>query len=777
MAKKGKNNNIYLPVIPLREKIIFPGTVSPIVIGRERSIEAIEYASTLDRQVFLVSQKNPEIEYPSAKELYRVGTLARIIQIMRYPTGTFKVLIEGNTRARVVRYSFHDRFTTALVSAFTQKGKRNTPAIKALYRKMSELFQSYVSLTSEFPDELLKLVNLQDDPYKTVDIICAQLQLDFKNEQILLESTTLQKQIEKLIEILAEEVNIQGYKKQIEQRVEKIMDDSHKEYFLHQQIDAIHAELGEEFGPESEIKEIENRMEEMKLPEQALEIVKREIKKLRRMQPTSPEATVSRNYIDWILDMPWNNTTIDSDDINKAEGILDEDHYGLEKIKKRILEHIAVMTLTERPKGPILCFVGPPGVGKTSVAKSVAKSINRKFVRASLGGLHDEAEIRGHRRTYIGAMPGKVIQGLKRAGAKNPVFLFDEIDKIGHDFRGDPAAALMEVLDPDQNNSFMDNYLEIPFDLSEIMFITTANTIEGIPLPLLDRMEMLRIPGYLETEKLIIARDFLLPRQIKAHGLDKLRLEFKDKAILRIIREYTREAGVRELERQLSGILRQIAVEVARNRRRKKFTIDEVKVRDYLGVPKYVDSPVPEKLIPGEAIGLAWTSSGGELLHIEVLMFPGKGEAKFTGRLGDIMKESVEAAISLIRARAKKLKFDPKILQEHNVHFHFPEAAIPKDGPSAGIAIALALASTLIGKSLQSDIAMTGEITLSGRILPIGGLPEKLLAAKRYNIKRVIIPAGNEKDLTEIKAEITDGIEIIPLAEIDEALDIALFNK
>ncbi|MCD6594131.1 endopeptidase La [bacterium] len=773
--KKKKDDNlggyINIPVIPTKGIVIFPGTVNPIRIGRKRSIEALEYASEFDRKLFIVTQKDPTIDKPTGFDLYNVGTIAKIIQVMRFPGDVVKVLVEGQTRARVLNYTVNKKMIFASVKPFYVRGSLSGPKVDAYLRRVKELFKKYIHLTSDFPDEILQIIDIGESIEKALDVICAQLLIEPNNLQDLLESASYSELLEKLILILMREVNVQRFKRQIEHKVEEMMDEHQREFFLRHQLEAIQNELGEGIGYDDELKEIEDKLLARKYPDDVKDIVKKELRKLSRTQPTSPEATVSRNYIEWLMELPWKKITKDRTKIEDAEKILNEDHYGLDKIKKRVLEQIAVMSLSKKQKGTILCFVGPPGVGKTSVAKSIARALGRKFSRASFGGLHDESEIRGHRRTYIGALPGKIIQGIRRAGSKNPVLLLDEIDKIGHDFRGDPADALMEVLDPDQNSSFMDNYIDIPFDLSRVMFITTANTIQGIPMPLLDRMEILRIPGYLETEKKIIARDFLLPKQIELLGLSTRKVTFSDDAFLTIIREYSREAGVRELERKISAVLRKIAVIVAKNKRRKVFKITSEHVRKFLGVPKFVDSPIPDKLFPGEALGLAWTAAGGEILHIEVLILPGKGKAIFTGRLGDVMKESVETALSLTIKRADELKFDKDILKDHNVHIHFPEGAVPKDGPSAGIAIVSAISSALTGKELPNDVAMTGEITLSGRVLPIGGLPEKLLAAKRFNVKTVIIPKENEKDLEDIKNDILDGLKIVLISNIDE-----LFN-
>ena len=771
--KKRSNYSKYenIPVIATKGVVIFPRTVRPLQIGRKRSIAAIEYASDFDREVFVVSQRDMMIEEPTGFDIYRVGTIAKIVQVMRFPGDNMKVLLEGRKRAIAMTYTINRKMISASVELFELKGNPNNPKTEGYYRKVKELFKRYINLTSDFPGEIMQVLDFDNDIEKSLEVICAQLQIEPDKLQKLLEARSYSELLERLIFILHREVQVQRFKKQIEHKVEGMMDEHQREFFLRQQLEAIRSELGEGAGYEDELDEIEDKLARGNYPDNVVDVVRKELRKLSRTQPTSPEANVSRNYIDWLLELPWNITTKDRTKIEDAEKILNEDHYGLEKIKKRVLEHIAVMALSKKQKGPILCFVGPPGVGKTSIAKSIARALGRKFARASLGGLHDESEIRGHRRTYVGALPGKIIQGIRKTGSKNPVLLLDEVDKIGHDFRGDPADALMEVLDPDQNYSFLDNYIDIPFDLSQVMFITTANTLQGIPSPLLDRMEILRIPGYLETEKKIIARDFLLPKQIELQGLSGRKITFTDDALLTVIREYTREAGVRELERQIASILRKIAVAVAKDNRKKVFKITPAQVHKFLGVPKFVDSPIPEKLLPGEALGLAWTASGGEILRIEVITIRGKGKAIFTGRLGDVMKESVETALSLTLKKADELNFDREIMKDHNVHIHFPEGAVPKDGPSAGIAIVAAITSALTGKELPNDVAMTGEITLSGRVLPIGGLPEKLLAAKRYNVKTVIIPKGNEKDLQDIKKDIIEGLKIVPISNIDQLFE------
>lgn len=767
-----KQNNTYIPIVPIRGTVVFPGTVTPIMVGRQLSVSAVEFASMHDKKIFLVAQQNPAVEDPSANDLFKVGTLCKLVQVMRFPNNMMKILVEGISRGRVEKYRIHRDYIDAKSELYIQGYDPSSPKTLALSRKALELFKRYVTLHPSLPDQLSQVVEEEQKIlHRMADIISAQLEIDFSEKQKLLECNSLDEQLDLIVKIITREIEILQYKHLIDRRATELMEKGQREYYLRQQMEAIRTELGE-LGSviEEDVAEFKQKMEKLNAPNEVKDAIMKELNRLSRMQATSPEATVSRSYIEWLLDLPWAYSTPDNFDINNAREILDKDHYGLEKVKERILEQIAVLKLSQNPRGPLLCFVGPPGVGKTSVAKSVARALGRKFVRASLGGLHDEAEIRGHRRTYIGALPGKIIQGIRRAGSRNPVFLLDEIDKIGRDFRGDPAAALMEVLDPDQNFSFMDNYIELPYDLSKVLFITTANTTDGIPTPLLDRMEILRLPGYLDNEKVEIAMNYLIPKLVPEMGLQNVDFTFTRSSIEKVISLYTREAGVRELERQISAVMRKIAASIAENESPRKFIITHKNVKSFLGVQSNVSLPVPQKLIPGEALGLAWTASGGELLRIEVLLSPGDGKVEITGRLGDVMKESVKAALSLVKSRAKTIGYSLDLLSKSDIHIHFPEGAVPKDGPSAGVPIVLAMSSALVGKALPNNIAATGEITLSGRILSVGGLAEKLLAARRYGLKEIFLPKENKSIMSDIKPELTEGLKLIFVESIDEVL-------
>jgi ATP-dependent Lon protease len=768
------NNLKVLPLMPLRELVVFPQTAVPLFIGRAKSIVAIEKAYQKDKLIFLATQKDPKIDSPTPEDIYRVGTISRILQLVRLPDNTLKVLVEGLARGRIIRYLTTEEYFSVEVEEMNEVLEEDVETI-ALMNLCKEALQEYAQYNKKLnQDTINSLLNL-DNPLEFVDRLSALLNLKIEIKQKLLETVNVKKRLETVLGHLRGEIEIIKTEARIRERVKKQMEKHQRDYYLQEQMKAIQKELGEREDGRTDLAELEKRIKKKKLPKEAREVVWKEFKKLSLMPPMSAEATVVRNYIDWILSLPWYEKTKENIDLDKVEELLNKEHYGLEKPKQRIIEHLAVQKLVQKIKGPILCFVGPPGVGKTSLARSIARAIGRNFVRISLGGVRDEAEIRGHRRTYVGALPGKIIQGMKKAGTINPVFCLDEIDKIGTDFRGDPAAALLEVLDPEQNFSFQDHYLEIPYDLSQVFFITTANTLYTIPAPLLDRMEIIELPGYTEEEKLEIAKRHLLPRQLEAHGLKPEMVQISDKVILEIIRRYTREAGVRNLERELATICRKIAKDVAKNPEEfKPIKVTISKLERFLGIPKYRYGMAEEKPQVGIATGLAWTETGGALLQIEAVIMPGKGNLKITGKLGEVMQESVQAAMSYVRSRALQLGLPLEFYHKVDIHVHVPEGAIPKDGPSAGITIATALVSALTKIPVKNTVAMTGEITLRGRVLPIGGLKEKLLAAIRGGIKTVIIPKENEKDLKDINPKILKPLEIVLVEHMDEVLKIAL---
>ncbi len=762
-----------LPLIPLRDVIVFPHMVVPLFVGREKSINALEYAMDNDKSILLASQKKAATDDPSENDIYRVGTVSTILQLLRLPDGTVKVLVEGKKRARITEYlQIKDCFVVKAQELKEEKGV--TPEIEALMRSIVSSFEAYVKLNKKVPPELIVSVTSIEDPSRLADTIAAHLTIKLADKQRILEIIDVTQRLERILSILESEIEILQIENRIKARVKQQMEKAQKEYYLSEQMKAIQKELGEKDEFKSDIQELEERLKKKKMSKEATKKAWHELKKLKLMPPMSAEATVVRNYIDWLISLPWQEVSEEKHDLKEAKRILDEDHYGLEQVKERILEYLAVQTLVGKVKGPILCFVGPPGVGKTSLAKSIARATGRKFVRLSLGGVKDEAEIRGHRRTYIGSMPGKIIQSLRKVGVNNPVFNLDEIDKIGMDFRGDPAAALLEVLDPEQNYAFNDHYLDVDYDLSQIMFITTANNLHTIPAPLLDRMEVIRIPGYTEVEKFHIAKQFLIPKQLKAHGLDRDNVSFSDKAILTIIRRYTREAGVRNLEREIASICRKVAKEVVEKGKDRKVRITAASIQKYLGVPRYRYSIAEEKDEIGVTTGLAWTEFGGELLSIEVTVMPGDGKLTLTGKLGDVMQESARAAMSYVRSRAEALGLERDFYQKVDLHIHVPEGAIPKDGPSAGIAIATSIVSALTRIPVRKDVAMTGEITLRGKVLPIGGLKEKLLAAHRGNVPVVLIPKENEKDLKEIPSSVLKKLTVLPVEHMDEVLKRAL---
>jgi len=762
------------PLLPLRDVVIFPNMVVPLFVGRDKSIKALEYAMSHDKEVFLSAQKEARIDNPSEDDIYFFGTLGNVLQLLRLPDGTVKALIEGKQRAKIKNFLDDNKeFFMVLVEKLSSKHEI-TFETKALMRTVNEAFEEYAKLNEKIGKDLVATVTSIEDPSRLADSIAAHLMLNVKDKQELLEIEDVNRRLEKLFESLRKETHILSLEGRLKKRVKKQMEKTQKDYYLNEQMRAIQKEMGAKDDFKAELDEIGKRIKRKRLSKEAYTRVWQEFKKLKMMSPMSAEATVVRNYIDWILDLPWNERTKEKMNIDKAEAIMEEDHYGLRKPKERILEYLAVQSLTKKIKGPILCMVGPPGVGKTSLAKSVARATGRNFVRLSLGGVRDEAEIRGHRRTYIGALPGKIIQYLKKAKSNNPVFCLDEVDKMSTDFRGDPSAALLEVLDPEQNFAFNDHYLDLDYDLSKVIFITTANTLYNIPVALQDRMEIIRLPGYTELEKLNIAKQFLIKKQVEQNGLQKENIFFSDKAVLTIIRDYTKEAGVRNLEREISSICRKLAREVVKNGKDSKIKIGATSIHKYLGVPKYHFGRTEEKDHIGVTTGLAWTDVGGELLQTEAAIMPGKGNLALTGKLGDVMKESAQAALSYVRSRSRQLRLPDDFYEKIDIHIHVPEGAIPKDGPSAGIALGTSIVSALTRKPVNRNIAMTGEITLRGRVLPIGGLKEKILAAHRGKVNKVLIPLENKKDIEEIPKRILKKVELALVDNMDDVLKEAL---
>ncbi|MCA9522445.1 MAG: endopeptidase La [Myxococcales bacterium] len=770
---KSESKPKVLPLLPLRDIIVFPYMVVPLFVGREKSINALEEAMNSEKGLVLAAQKQAKTNHPTPDDIFEIGTIGTIIQLLRLPDGTVKVLVEGKKRAKIKRYLPNDRSFVVEVEEIEEEIERSVE-MEALMRSVHSTFESYVKLNKRIPSEMLVSVSAIDDPARLSDTIVAHLNLKLNDKQSILETESPARRLEKLYELMQSEIEILLVEKKIRNRVKKQMEKTQKEYYLNEQMQAIQKELGERDEFKNEIQELEDKIRKKNMPKEAKAKAQRELKKLKMMSPMSAEATVVRNYIDWILGLPWNTYTKDKLDIEEAENILETDHYGLKKPKERILEYLAVQALVKKIRGPILCFVGPPGVGKTSLAKSIARATGRKYVRLSLGGVRDEAEIRGHRRTYIGALPGKIIQSLKRAGSSNPVFLLDEIDKMSMDFRGDPSSALLEVLDPEQNQSFNDHYLDLDYDLSKVMFITTANYAQNIPLPLKDRMEVIEIPGYTEYDKLSIARQYLIPKQKEANGIEEVDVEFTDAALKTVTMHYTKEAGVRNLEREIASICRKIAKEVIRRGKEYKVRVTSKRVPAYLGPWKFRIGRAEEIDSVGLVNGLAVTMVGGDLLTTEVSTMPGKGKLIITGKLGEVMRESAQAALTYVRSRSKLLGLRDDFYQELDIHIHFPEGAIPKDGPSAGITMATALASVLTNTPVPHDIAMTGEITLRGRVLPIGGLKEKVLAAHRGGINVVIIPQENRKDIRDIPKAVLKAIRLVPVDHMDEVLKEAL---
>ncbi len=761
---------IQIPVLPLRDIVVFPNMVAPLFVGREQSVNALNHVMTSDKKIFLLSQKNSKIDNPSEENLYSFGTIAKIIQLLKLPDGTLKVLVEGIQRAKVNKININKEFITASITEINQKTKKNSN-VRALKKLIIEQFVEFQKINKKVSLDVINNVKTFNDPDKIVDVIVSNISISLSQKQEILEIVNIEDRLNKIYGYLVSEIDSFQVEKKIKGRVKRQMEKTQKEYYLNEQMKAIQKELGENEDLD-EIAELEKKLNQFNLSKEAKDKCGSEIKKLKNMSPMSAEATVIRNYLDWVMSIPWNNPDQISKNINKASTILENDHYGLEKVKERILEYLAVQKRTNRLKGPILCLVGPPGVGKTSLGKSIANSTGRSFVRMSLGGVRDEAEIRGHRKTYIGSMPGRFIQAMKKSKSSNPLILLDEIDKLGSDWRGDPSSALLEVLDPEQNSKFNDHYLELDYDLSDVMFVCTANTL-NIPPALLDRMEVIRIPGYTEKEKNQIAKKYLVPKQIKNHGIKKSEISFNSKVLNSIIRNYTREAGVRSLEKEISKVCRK-TVKKLETTKIKKINLNEKSLQDLLGIAKFRSNEIEKKNLVGVTNGLAWTEVGGEILSVEVILSIGKGKLTITGKLGEVMRESIQAATSYVKSKSVSLGINPKDFENYDIHIHVPEGATPKDGPSAGIAIFNSLVSSLTNNKIRRDIAMTGEITLRGRVLPIGGLKEKIYAASRAGIKKVIIPQDNFREVSEFDKEVIKGIKIIPVSEAFSILEHTL---
>jgi len=763
------------PVLSLRDVVVYPHMVIPLFVGRDRSVRALEECMNVDKKIVLITQKNPETEEPGPEDLFGHGTIATVLQMLRLPDGTTKVLVEGVDRVQIEELDDSGEYLAARFSPLEAE-EADERALEVTTRSLVNLFEQYVKLSRKVPPELLTTLSGIEDPSRLADTIAAHLAVRIEDKQQVLEIASTAKRMEFLMGLVEGEIDVLKLEKRIRGRVKNQMEKSQREYYLNEQMKAIQKELGDLDESGNDLGDLEARIEKSGMPKEALEKARSEFNKLKMMSPMSAEATVVRNYLDWMLMLPWKKRSKISHDIKAASDILEADHYGLERVKERILEYLAVQKRVKKLKGPILCLVGPPGVGKTSLGRSIARATGRKFIRMSLGGVRDEAEIRGHRRTYIGSMPGRVLQSLSKAGTRNPLFMLDELDKMSMDFRGDPSSALLEVLDPEQNNTFSDHYLEVDFDLSEVMFVATANSLH-IPAPLLDRMEIIRIPGYTEDEKLNIATRYLMPKQLEQHGLKDSELHISEGAITDIIRHYTREAGVRNLEREIAKICRKVVKELSLDEKLDKRHVTVQNINKYLGVRRHRYGRAEEQNEIGQVTGLAWTEVGGELLQIEATAVPGKGKLTHTGQLGDVMKESVQAGLSVVRSRAAALGIPEDFYQNRDIHIHVPEGATPKDGPSAGVAMVTALVSVLTSVPVRADVAMTGEITLRGKVLPIGGLKEKLLAALRGGIRMVLIPEENEKDLEEIPDRIKKGLEIRPVQWIDEVLDLALAGR
>ncbi len=776
LRKNGRTNIKVLQSVPLRDLIIFPNMVVPLLVGRTRSINAVEEALANESEILIAFQKDPQVDNPEMKDLYSVGVTVKVIQSVREQSGVMKILVEVMDRAFIKDFIKEKKGFTCRIERIVEKteGIKNKEN-EALSRLLLELLEKYLRLNTSVPKELYSTISTIENLSRLCDTIAGYLPLKIKDKAVVIETIDVGERLKVLINILNSEIGVLEVQKRIQSQVIKKIEDTQKQYFLNEQLKEIQRELGKE-SESDEITQLRERIKKAKMPKAAESKATEELTRLSKTMPLSPEATVIRTYLDWLISLPWEEQTQDNLDIKHAEDVLNEDHYGLEKVKERILEYLAVRKRSEGLKGPILCFVGPPGVGKTSLGKSIARAMGRKCVRISLGGMRDEAEIRGHRRTYIGSLPGRIIQSLKKVGVKNPVFLLDEIDKLGQDFRGDPASALLEVLDPEQNNSFSDHYLEVEFDLSGILFITTANTEFSIPPPLLDRMEIISLPGYTIWEKKEIAQRHLIPKQLKEHGISDKNLKFSDDAIFYIIRNYTREAGVRNLEREIANICRKVTKKIVESKKEGPYHISVKSIEKYLGPEKFSPIAVDKEHKVGVATGMAWTEYGGEILFTEVLTMKGKGNLMLTGQLGDVMKESAQAALSYVRAHISELGLKSDFYKDLDIHIHVPEGAIPKDGPSAGITIVTALISCLTGKPVNANIAMTGEITLQGKVLKIGGLKSKILAAHRSGIKKIIIPAENEKDLAEIPKKVRDELEVVTVKNINEVIEQAIIN-
>ncbi|MFB9279166.1 endopeptidase La [Cohnella cellulosilytica] len=770
-SSKQKSRSI--PLLPLRGLLVYPSMVLHLDVGREKSVKALEQCMIDDHMILLCSQSEVNIEEPTQEDIYRVGTIAKVRQMLKLPNGTIRVLVEGVSRAEIEQYLPNDEFYEVLAGELHET-QANDSELDALMRAVLSQFEHYINLSKKVTPETLAAVSDIEQPGRLADVITSHLSLKIKDKQEILETVEIRPRLEKLLDFLGNEREVLELERKISQRVKKQMEKTQKEYYLREQMKAIQKELGDKEGRASEIEELRSQMIEADLPEKVASKVAKEIDRLEKMPASSAEGGVIRTYVEWLLALPWSKMTEDDLDIENAERILNDEHYGLDKPKERVLEYLAVQKLVKKLKGPILCLVGPPGVGKTSLAKSIAKSLGREFVRVSLGGVRDEAEIRGHRRTYVGAMPGRILQGMRNAGTSNPVFLLDEIDKMAMDFRGDPSSALLEVLDPEQNATFSDHYVEVPFDLSNVMFVTTANVVHHIPRPLLDRMELLQIPGYTELEKEQIAERHLLPKQKRDHGLEEDQLVVENDALLSLIRHYTRESGVRSMEQQLASLCRKAAKAIVFDPSAAPIVVDAKKLKELLGPPRFRYGMAEQEDQIGSVTGLAWTEVGGDTLVIEVTIMPGSGKLTLTGQLGDVMKESAQAAFSYTRSRAKEFGIDPLFHEKNDIHIHIPEGAIPKDGPSAGITLATALVSALTGRKVSREVAMTGEITLRGRVLPIGGLKEKSLAAHRAGMKKVLLPKDNERDLRDIPDTVRASMTFVPVSHMDEVLREAM---